>query len=53
MNKSLKEVQENAIKRVRKMNKSVQDLKMEIETVKKTQRDTTLDLKSLGREQEI
>jgi hypothetical protein len=36
MNKSHKEVQENTIKTV-KMNKTVQDLKMEIEAMKKTQ----------------
>ena len=36
MNKSLKEIQENTIKQVKEMNKTVQDLKMEIEAIKKT-----------------
>jgi predicted nucleic acid-binding Zn-ribbon protein len=31
------------------MNKMIQDLKMEIETVKKSQRETTLELKNLGK----
>ena len=30
------------------MNKTIQDIKMEIETVKKSQRETTLELKNLG-----
>jgi DNA anti-recombination protein RmuC len=34
-NKSLKETQENSIKQVRELNKTIHDLKMEIETVKK------------------
>lgn len=35
-NKSLKEIQENTIKQVKKINKKVQDLKMEIEAIKKS-----------------
>jgi uncharacterized coiled-coil protein SlyX len=31
------------------MNKTIQDLKMEIETIKKSQRDTTLELENLGK----
>jgi predicted nucleic acid-binding Zn-ribbon protein len=31
------------------MNKSMQDLKMEIETIKKSQRETTLELENLRR----
>ena len=34
--KSLKEIQRNTIKQVKKLNKTVQDLKMEIETIKKS-----------------
>jgi hypothetical protein len=34
MNKSIKEIQENTIKQMKKMNKTVQDLKMEIEAIK-------------------
>ena len=30
------------------MNKTIQDLKMEIETIKKSQRETTLELGNLG-----
>jgi hypothetical protein len=39
--KSLKELQENTIKWKKEMNKSIQDLKMEIETIKNSQRKTT------------
>ena len=35
------------------MNKTVQDLKMEIETIKKTQRETTLDIETLGKKTEM
>ena len=38
--KSLKEIQEYAIKQVKELNKTVQDLKMEVESLKKTQRET-------------
>jgi prefoldin subunit 5 len=31
------------------MNKTIQDLKMEIETIKKSQRETTLELEDLGK----
>ena len=31
------------------MNKTIQDLKMEIETIKKTQRETTLVIETLGK----
>jgi predicted nucleic acid-binding Zn-ribbon protein len=30
------------------MNKTIQDLKMEIETIKKSQRETTLEIENLG-----
>jgi uncharacterized coiled-coil protein SlyX len=43
--KSLKELQENTIKQA---NKTIQDLKMEIETMKKSQRETALELVNLG-----
>jgi septal ring factor EnvC (AmiA/AmiB activator) len=36
--KSLKELQENITKQAKKMNKIIQDLKIEIETIKKSQR---------------
>ena len=38
--KSLKELQENTTKQAMGLNKTIQDLKMEVETMKKTQRET-------------
>jgi hypothetical protein len=65
---SLKELQENKTKQVMELNKAIQDLKWEVETIKKqnktktnqitnqtkkkTQRKTTLVLETLGRNQE-
>jgi hypothetical protein len=34
------------------MNKTTQDLKMEVETIKKTQRETTLRIENLGKKSE-
>jgi chromosome segregation ATPase len=34
---------------VKELNKAIQDLKMEIETIKKTQRETTLEIENLGK----
>jgi predicted nucleic acid-binding Zn-ribbon protein len=31
------------------LNKTIQDLKMEVETIKKTQRETTLEIENLGK----
>jgi predicted nucleic acid-binding Zn-ribbon protein len=47
MNNSLKEIQENTYNQVKELNKTIQDLKMEVKTVKKSQRDTTLKIESL------
>jgi phenylalanyl-tRNA synthetase alpha subunit len=47
--KSLKELQENTIKQGKELNKNIQDLKMERETIKKSQRETTLELENLGK----
>jgi F0F1-type ATP synthase membrane subunit b/b' len=47
--KSLKEFQKNAIKEVKEMNKIIQDLKLEIETIKKSQKETTVELENLGK----
>jgi esterase/lipase len=47
--KSLKELQENTTKQVKELNKTIRDLKMEIETVKKSQRETTLEIENLGK----
>jgi hypothetical protein len=34
---------------VKELNKSIQDVKMEIETIKKSQRETTLEIEILGK----
>ena len=47
--KSLKELQENTTKQVKELNKTIQDLKMEVETIKKSQRETTLEMENLGK----
>jgi gas vesicle protein len=51
--KSLKELQENTTnrnsKQVMELNKTIQDLKMEVETIKKTQWETTLKIETLGK----
>ena len=36
-------------KQLMELNKTIKDLKMEIETVKKTQKETTLEIEILGR----
>lgn len=38
MNESLKDIQENTSKEINEMNKTHQDLKMQIESIKKTNR---------------
>jgi gas vesicle protein len=47
--KSAKELKENTTKQVNELNKTIQDLKMEIETIKKSQRETTLEIENLGK----
>jgi chromosome segregation ATPase len=37
------------MKQVKELNKIIQDLKMEIETIKKSQRETTLEIEDLGK----
>ena len=44
INKTLKEIQENTSKQEKELDKTIQVLKMEIETIKKSQRETTLEL---------
>jgi prefoldin subunit 5 len=34
---------------VKELNKTTQDLKMEVETIKKSQRETTLEIENLGK----
>jgi prefoldin subunit 5 len=46
---SLKELQENTTKLVMELNKTIQYLKMEVETIKKIQRETTLEIEILGK----
>jgi hypothetical protein len=48
-NKFLKEIQENTIKQVKELNKVVQDLKVEGETIKKSQMEATLKMENLGK----
>jgi hypothetical protein len=49
INNSLKEIQENTSKQVRELNKTNQDLKMEVQTIKKLQRETILEIEILGK----
>ena len=52
INNSLKEIQENTSKQVKELDKSIQfiqDLKMEVETIKKSQKETTLKIENLGK----
>jgi uncharacterized coiled-coil protein SlyX len=48
MNNSLKEIQENTGKQVKELNKVIQDLKVEAETIKKTQMEANLEMENLG-----
>jgi hypothetical protein len=49
MHKSLEEIQENTTKEAKESIKTIQDIKMEIKTIKKSQRETTLDIENLGK----
>jgi phage-related tail protein len=48
MNKSLKKILENTTKPVKEINKTVQDLKVEIKEIKKTQTEEILEMGKLG-----
>jgi chromosome segregation ATPase len=48
--KSIKELQENTTKQVMELNKTIQDWKREVETIKKTQSETTLEIETLGKD---
>jgi hypothetical protein len=37
---------------VKELNKIIQDLKMEVETIKKSQREKTLEIENLGKKSE-
>jgi chromosome segregation ATPase len=45
----LKEKQENTSKQVIEMNKNILDLKREVDQIKKTQSETTLEIETLGK----
>jgi CRISPR/Cas system CSM-associated protein Csm4 (group 5 of RAMP superfamily) len=49
INKSLKGIQKNTIKQVKEVNKTVQDLKREIETIKKIQTERIMEMENLGK----
>jgi hypothetical protein len=53
INNSLKEIQENTGKQVKELNKVIQDLKMEVETIKKAQMEANLETENLGKESGI
>jgi TolA-binding protein len=48
--KSLKEIQKNTRNQVKELNKTIQDLKMEVETMKESQKETTLQIENLRKE---
>jgi chromosome segregation ATPase len=47
--KFLKELQENATKQGKGLNKTIQNLKIEVETIKKSQRERNLEIENLGK----
>ena len=49
INNFLKEIQVNTGKQVKELNKVIQDLKVEIETLKKTQMEANLEMENLGK----
>jgi hypothetical protein len=48
-NNSLKEIQENTTSQVMDLNKTIQDLKGEVETIKKNRSETMLEIETLGK----
>jgi hypothetical protein len=50
VNNSLKEIQENTIKQVKELNKTIKDLKMQVETIKKSQWETNLEIEKPRKE---
>ena len=48
-NKSLKEIQEKTTKQLKELNKIIQELTMEKETIKKVQRKEMLEMDNLGK----
>ena len=48
-NKSLKDIQENAVKQVNAVHRTVQDMKVEIKSMKKKQTKEILEMENLGK----
>ena len=48
-NEFLKDIQENTINQVKEINKTVQELKVKIEAIKKTQPEEILEMENLGK----
>jgi uncharacterized coiled-coil DUF342 family protein len=44
-----KEIKENTTKQAMELNKTIQDLKREVDTIKKTQSELTLEIETLGK----
>ena len=49
MNKSLKDIKENQEKAIKQVMETIQDLKTEMEVMKKTQTEGRLDMENLGK----
>ena len=49
INNSLKEIQENTGKQVKELNKVIQYIKLEVETIKKMQMEANLEIENLGK----
>jgi hypothetical protein len=49
INNSLKEIQEIKGKKVKELNKAIDDLQVDIETIKKTQMEANLETENLGK----
>ena len=49
INNSLREIEENTSKQVKELNKVIHDLKVEVETIKKTQMEANLEVENLGK----
>ena len=45
----MKELQENTTKQLKELHKTIQDPKMEVETMKISQKETTLELENPGK----
>ena len=49
INNALKEIQENTGKQVKELNKEIQDLKVEVETIKNPQMEANVEMKNIGK----